>query len=165
MGDAQLALRSGICANVRFPSPRAIVVDAVARASGIDPLEDPWRPKRAAWALAEVIDAHVEADWLSTLRRHLEGAPEPQGRRLGVARRLALLFDRYARHRPGMVAAWAGGVAVDEDGEPLPDDLVWQAQLWNLLRGRPERLPRGTSSRAAPSRWRLRVRPIAEHRA
>jgi exodeoxyribonuclease V gamma subunit len=27
----QLALRSGICANVRFPSPRAIVTDRPAR--------------------------------------------------------------------------------------------------------------------------------------
>src|SRR5258706_9443732 len=132
----QLALRSGICANVRFPSPRAIVTDAVARASGIDPHEDPWQPARAAWSLAEVIDAHVEEDWLATLRRHLEGAPEPQARRLGIARRLAGLFDRYARHRPGMVNAWAEGDAVDEDGHPLPADLVWQSHLWNLLRER-----------------------------
>ena len=132
----QLALRSGICANVRFPSPRAIVTDAVARGTAIDPLEDPWQPARAAWPLAEVIDDHLQEDWLATLRRHLEGAAEPQGRRLGIARRLAVLFDRYARHRPRMVDAWAHGDAVDEDGVALPADLVWQWQLWNLLRER-----------------------------
>jgi exodeoxyribonuclease V gamma subunit len=130
----QLAQRSGICANVRFPSPRAIVTDAVARASGIDPLEDPWHPAHAAWTLAEVIDEHAGEKWLATLQRHLEGAPEPDGRRLGIARRLAALFDRYARHRPGMINAWAAGDLVDEDGSALPDDLVWQARLWGCLR-------------------------------
>jgi exodeoxyribonuclease V gamma subunit len=132
----QLAQRSGICANVRFPSPRAIVTDAVARASGIDPLEDPWHPTRAAWTLAEVIDAHVDEAWLATLRRHLDGAPEPNGRRLGIARRLAALFDRYARHRPQMINAWAAGDMVDEDGGPLPEDLVWEARLWACLQQR-----------------------------
>ncbi len=96
----QLSLRAGICANVRFPSPRAVVVEAVSRASGVDPSEDPWRPGAAGWALADLIAAHVEEPWLATLRRHLERAAEPDGRRLGVARRLATLFDRYARHRP-----------------------------------------------------------------
>jgi exodeoxyribonuclease V gamma subunit len=137
----QLAQRSGICANVRFPSPRAIVTDAVARASGIDPLEDPWHPARAAWTLAEVIDAHAGEEWLATLQRHLAGAPEPDGRRLGIARRLTALFDRYARHRPRMINAWAAGDLVDEDGGPLPDDLVWQARLWGQLQQRVAHVP------------------------
>lgn len=154
----QLALRSGICANVLFPSPRAIVVDAVARASGIDPAEDPWQPSRAAWTLVEVIDAHVDENWLAMLRRHLERAAEPQGRRLGVARRLALLFDRYARHRPGMADAWARGEAVDEDGQRLPDDLVWQAHLWNLLRERLAGVPH-PAARTEAACARLRNEP------
>ena len=31
----------GVCANVEFPSPRRLVGDAIAAASGIDPDEDP----------------------------------------------------------------------------------------------------------------------------
>ena len=154
----QLALRTGICANVRFPSPRAIVTDAVARASGVDPLEDPWQRARVAWPLAEVIDAHIEEDWLRTLRRHLEGAPEPQARRLGVARRLAVLFDRYARHRPRMVTAWAEGNAVDEDGLTLPADLLWQPRLWDLLRGRLADVPH-PAARTEEACTRLRQEP------
>jgi len=132
----QLAVRAGICANVRFPSPREVVADAVARASGIDPQADPWQPARAAWALVEVIDAHLHEEWMATLRRHLDRSPEPQARRLGVARRLARLLHRYAHHRPAMVQAWAQGRLVDDAGRPLPADLVWQAQLWRLLRDR-----------------------------
>jgi exodeoxyribonuclease V gamma subunit len=154
----QLAMRSGVCANVRFPSPRAIVAEAVARASAIDPSEDPWQPARAAWSLAEVIDAQLEEDWLATLRRHLDRAPEPQGRRLGIARRLAVLFDRYARHRPGMIDAWAQGDVVDEDGRPLPVDLAWQARLWNLLRERLSEFPH-PAARIQASCARLRSEP------
>ncbi|HEX5926215.1 MAG TPA: exodeoxyribonuclease V subunit gamma [Baekduia sp.] len=137
----QLAQRSGICANVRFPSPRAIVTDAVARASGIDPDEDPWHPAHAAWTLAEVIDAHAGEEWLATLQRYLDGAPEPYGRHLGIARRLAALFDRYARHRPQMITSWALGDLVDEDGSALPPDLVWQARLWGHLQQRLAHVP------------------------
>jgi exodeoxyribonuclease V gamma subunit len=154
----QLAMRSGVCANVRFPSPRAIVTDAVARASGIDPSEDPWLPARAAWPLVEVFDAHLEEDWFATLRRHLDRAPEPQGRRLGIARRLAVLFDRYARHRPEMIEAWARGAVVDEDGRPLPVDLAWQARLWNLLRERLSEVP-DPAARIQASCARLRSEP------
>ena len=37
----------GVCANVDFPSPRRLVNDAVAAASGIEAGEDPWLPERA----------------------------------------------------------------------------------------------------------------------
>ena len=154
----QLAQRSGICANVRFPSPRAIVTDAVARASDIDPLEDPWHPARAAWTLAEVIDAHAGEAWLATLRRYLNGAPEPYGRHLGVARRLAALFDRYARHRPQMVNLWAAGNLVDEDGSALPPDLVWEARLWGRLQQRLAHAPH-PAERTTAACTRLRDEP------
>ena len=49
--------QDGICANVAFPSPRRVIDDALAAASGIDPDEDPWRPGRAVWPLLEVVDA------------------------------------------------------------------------------------------------------------
>ena len=37
----------GVCANVDFPSPRRLVGDAVATASGIEADADPWLPERA----------------------------------------------------------------------------------------------------------------------
>ena len=42
----------GVCANVEFPSPRRLVRDAVAAASGIEPEEDPWLPERMVWRLS-----------------------------------------------------------------------------------------------------------------
>ena len=129
--------QDGICANVAFPSPRRVIESALAAASGIDPDEDPWGPGRAVWPLLEVVDEHRDEPWLGALHAHLERS---RGR-LGAVRHIAGLFDRYALHRPEMLAGWAAG-----DDAGLPDDARWQAELWRRLRAHlevpspPERL-------------------------
>ena len=45
----------GICANVRFPSPTALIAEVAGLAE-----HDPWAPDAAVWPLLEVID--VAAD-------------------------------------------------------------------------------------------------------
>ena len=109
----------GVCANVVFPSPRRLVGDAVATASGIDADTDPWLPERSVWALLDVLDACLREPWLRGLATHLgatAGSEDPhrQARRFAVVRHLADLFDRYALHRPEMVRAWSAGR--DDDG-------------------------------------------------
>jgi exodeoxyribonuclease V gamma subunit len=111
----------GVCANVEFPTPRRLVGEAVAAASGIDPDADPWLPERAVWPLLEVVDASLGEPWLQTLAGHLRDATG--ARRFTTVRHLADLFDRYGLHRPAMVRAWAAG-----------QDPGWQAQLWRRLR-------------------------------
>jgi len=117
----------GVCANVDFPSPRRLVGDAVAAASGIEPAEDPWLPERAVWPLLEVVDGCLDEPWLGSLSVHLGGSapgdPVRRARRLSSVRHLADLFDRYALHRPAMVRAWSEGL-----------DDAWQAELWRRLR-------------------------------
>ncbi|MEJ7891756.1 MAG: exodeoxyribonuclease V subunit gamma [Solirubrobacteraceae bacterium] len=150
----RLSMRLGVCANVDFPSPHRVVSDAIAAACGVEPDEDPWRPERSAWALLEVVDAHLEEAWLHRLRKYL-GEPTDdvrRSRRLGIVRHLAELFDRYALHRPDMVRGWAEGT-----------DDHWQAELWRRLRARigregpAERLARfrGTVSLELPYRLSL----------
>ena len=129
----------GVCANVEFPSPRRLVGDAVAIASGIDADRDPWLPERAVWPLLRVVDESLAEPWLRPLAMHLgaDGAtadPLRGGRRFSSVRRLADLFDRYALHRPEMVLAWARGEDTDGTGRELPRDGVWQAELWRRLR-------------------------------
>jgi exodeoxyribonuclease V gamma subunit len=131
----------GICAGVLFPSPRRLVTDAVAAASGIDPVDDPWLPERAAWSLLEVVERCVDEPWLATLATYLgrgTAAPDAvrQARRLSVVRHLARLYDLYALHRPAMVEAWAAGRDADSVGNPLPQGSAWQAELWRRQRAR-----------------------------
>jgi exodeoxyribonuclease V gamma subunit len=129
----------GVCANVEFPSPRRLVSDAGATASGIDADADPWLPERAVWALLEVVDGCLGEEWLGNLAAHLGGGggdPARRARRFSMVRLVAELFDRYALHRPEMVRAWARGQDADGQGRTLPADGVWQAELWRRLRER-----------------------------
>src|SRR3954447_22353573 len=57
----------GICANVEFPSPRRLVADAVAAASGIEPDADPWLVEHAVWPLLDVVQACLSEPWLESL--------------------------------------------------------------------------------------------------
>ena len=131
----------GICAGVRFPFPTVLVGDAVASASGIDPLRDPWLPERATWPLLELVEQCIDEPWLERLAVYLGRAggredPVRQTRRLSVVRHLAWLFDRYALHRPEMLDSWAASLDRDSVGLPLPPGGVWQAELWRRLRAR-----------------------------
>jgi exodeoxyribonuclease V gamma subunit len=135
--------RDGVCANVLFPTPHRLLSDAVATASGIEPDADPWLPERLTWALLDVVDASLAEQWLAGLATYLGGA-EPPGdpvrreRRLSIVRHLAGLYDRYALHRPAMLAAWADGRDGDAAGRTLPEGARWQAELWRRLRARVE---------------------------
>ena len=130
----------GICANVDFPSPRRLVGNALAAASGIEPDVDPWLPERIVWSLIGVVEECLAEPWLSTLALHLGGPDDPirQTRRFGSVRHIAELFDRYALHRPEMVAAWNTGDDTDSTGRALPAATRWQAELWRRLRARIE---------------------------
>src|SRR4051794_9918578 len=110
-----------VCANVEFPSPRRLVGDAVAVASGLEPEEDPWPPERMVWPLLDIVDEAVAGPepWAAPLARHLE-----QGtRRFAVVRHVADLFDRYGLYRPELLQRWADG-----------QDEHWQAELYRRLR-------------------------------
>jgi exodeoxyribonuclease V gamma subunit len=122
--------RDGVCANVEFPSPRRLVGDAVAAASGIEPDEDPWLPERAVWPLLELVDDAFG------------------DRRFGIVRHVAELFDRYALHRPELLAAWKAG-----------EGQGWQAALWRRLDERLE-VP-GPAERGEAACARLREEPGA----
>jgi exodeoxyribonuclease V gamma subunit len=135
---AQPGESDGVCANVLFPSPHRLVLDAVATASGIDPEQDPWLRERSIWPLLAVVDECLGEPWLAALTAYL-GAPEDEmrrSRRLSAVRHLAGLYDRYALHRPAMLEAWAAGRDTDAAGGTLPAGAAWQAELWRRLRAR-----------------------------
>jgi exodeoxyribonuclease V gamma subunit len=131
----------GVCANITFPFPGALVSEALALASGADPKADPWLPERAVWPLMEVVAEHFSDRWLAPLAQHIENSVTVQGsKRFSSIRHVADLFDRYAVHRPAMLQAWAG-VTGGGTGDGVPQDdeageASWQPELWRLLRAR-----------------------------
>lgn len=118
----------GVCANVAFPTPRRLVGDAVAAASGVDPLTDPWLPERAVWPLLEVVEASLDELEMQALAAHLGGETR-RARRFTAIRHLAALFDRYSLYRPQLVREWAAGGSGD-----IAPDAAWQAEIWRRLR-------------------------------
>ncbi len=132
----------GVCAGVRFLSPRSLVallLDAER--------DDPWDPDRLVWPLLRVIDESLDEPWANTLALHLghgredEEAQLRQERRYAVARRLAGLFASYAVQRPSLVADWRQGRDSDGAGHPLDPDLHWQPRLWRALVDRVDSSP------------------------
>ncbi|QBS39817.1 exodeoxyribonuclease V subunit gamma [Nocardia sp. CS682] len=133
------ASTDGVAANIQFPSPSGLVATASAAASGVRPEDDPWAGERVVWTLLRVIDAALGEPWCAVLARHL-GARDPSGRdhrigrRYATAAHLAALFDSYAAQRPRLITEWAAGSDTDGAGNPVPDDLLWQPELWRRLR-------------------------------
>ncbi|HEV7864081.1 MAG TPA: exodeoxyribonuclease V subunit gamma, partial [Acidimicrobiia bacterium] len=136
----------GVCANIDFPYPAALVGEAVAAATGVARDADPWVAARSVWPLLDVIDAALGEPWLDPLASYLgatgggseadSGLFGRRARRFGSARHLADLYDRYGVHRPGMLRAWAAKEDVDGAGRALRPPWVWQAELWRRLRDR-----------------------------
>ncbi len=152
----------GVCAGVRFPSPIGLVNEVI---NGPERNNDPWAPDALVWPLLEVIDECAGQEWCRTLGRHLGVGATPderlyrRGRRYAVARRIAGLFDAYATNRSPMLVDWAAQRDSDGAGVGLPDDLLWQAELWRRVRDRidgPD--PVGRRAQAAV---RLRLDPAA----
>lgn len=126
----------GVCANVRFPAVSTLIDEVLALVSPVDAV-DAWRPDRLVWPLLDELDACVPGEsWCLPLTRHLGTGVEDKGRRLGIARKLAGLYDSYAQSRPQMLRDWAAGADEQGDGTELPADLRWQAELWRRLRER-----------------------------
>ncbi len=159
----------GVCANVVFGSPSALVADLLTELLPGTGDADPWDADRLVWPLLEVIDACAGEAWCASLGRHLgvDDADDShrRGRRLGVARHLAGLFASYAAQRPQLIRSWAGGEGSDGAGSPVPADLAWQPRLWRRVRerlGEPspaERLPDAVHLLASePDRTRLPLR-------
>ncbi|MGP4054831.1 exodeoxyribonuclease V subunit gamma [Mycobacterium sp. 4D054] len=119
----------GICAGITFRHPRSLI----AELTGTDE-EDPWSPEAMVWPLLDVIDRCIAEPWCATLATHLghfadgEERSLRQGRRYAVARRLAGLFDSYARQRPQLLIDW-----IDGRTEDLDEDLQWQPELYRAL--------------------------------
>ncbi|MDF3341879.1 exodeoxyribonuclease V subunit gamma [Mycolicibacterium septicum] len=120
----RLSNRLGVCAAVEFRNPRSLIAELTGTAD-----VDPWSADAMAWPLLAVIDDNLDQPWCRPVATHLghfETGDEyelRQGRRYAVARRLAGLFASYARQRPQLLVDWDG----------LPDDLSWQAPLWQAL--------------------------------
>ncbi len=151
----------GVCANVLFPRPQALLDDAVSAVSAEHARAvQSWDPARTLWPLVGLLDDVAEGALgvgdpsFDLLRNHLRlGGVVPSGRRYALARRVAGLLHGYAAARPTLLTDWQQG-----DLAAVPDDLLWQPALWRRLRAELGPSPAELLEEAGA---RLRERPDA----
>lgn len=117
----EIAMRLGVCANVRFPFPNAILADLAAVVLGEIPDPKPFDPGFLTWRVLKQLHGLIDQPAFESLQRYLREGEHP-AKPLQLAHRLASLFDQYLVFRPEMVLAWEEG-----------NDPGWQAQLWRAL--------------------------------
>ncbi len=122
----QVARHNGICANLRFPFPNALVQEITAmvlpetgvHAGGAPLPADPFAPQMLSWKIMAVLPACLPRPAFKQLATYLT-EPGANLKRLQLSSRVADLFDQYQLFRPEMIQHWSQG-----------DDESWQAQLW-----------------------------------
>ena len=130
----------GVCANIRFPSPRRLVRQVLVATPELGSAMEAWEGTALTRTVVSVVDEHLEEPWMWLLSRFIDARGEVtdlgDSRRLRAARKIARLFSRYTRRRPEMVRAWLAGDDLGPDGDPLAEGDRWQPILWRLVRER-----------------------------
>ena len=134
----------GIVANIEFPFPDGLLTRLLGA-----PERDPWALSNLVWVVLDELQQGAGDAALGPAGRVAPGTkrvgsvPQPSsGTWYGRARHLAVLFDRYSRHRPELIRQWATGNDVDGKGHPIARNPrsgaspQWQCELWRRVRAR-----------------------------
>jgi len=152
----QLALRTGIAANLEFPLPAGAIWDLLGCWIEDLPSRSQWDRGPLTWRLFALLGDLASDPELEPLTLYLQGtARELKTYQLG--RRIADLFDQYLVYRPNLVLDWdAGRVQTDQGPAAL-----WQARLW---RGLATRIGNGPGSRHRAALFKDLEEALAEGR-
>jgi exodeoxyribonuclease V gamma subunit len=133
----ELARLNGICANIRFPFPKAFLEEMLCRgASAVAPAV--FDRDAVTFRLMKILPRHLQRPEFEGLNSYLR--QDHQQRNLfQLCRKLADLFDQYAVFRPDMLRRWEEGRIEAEVTHR------WQSRLWCGLVGENPNL--------APPRW------------
>ena len=135
----ELARRHGCAASLRLPFPAGfcrlladtvlpVEADADRFSTGTRADDDPFDREVMTWRIRDLLEGGLwRADPFGPLRRFCEGDAR---QRLGLAARIAGVFDNYLLYRPELLAAWERG----EQRLAHHAHEAWEAALWRRLR-------------------------------
>jgi exodeoxyribonuclease V gamma subunit len=130
----ELARHLGVCANIWFPFPNAVVNRMFQAVFPDLPDESPWDPDVMTWTLIGMVPAWLAKPGFEAVKAYVGESPHPL-KLYQLCQRIASTFDQYLTFRPDMVLDWEKG-----------NENHWQAALWRGLR----------SHHAAPHRAAVR---------
>ncbi len=117
----ELAQRSGICANIKFPFPNAFIHDMIGKVVPDLPKESPYDPKYLTWKIMKILPTFIGTPGFESIKNYLgRGGSDLKGFQL--AERIADLLDQYLLYRPDWIFRWEKG-----------EEEHWQAVLWRAL--------------------------------
>lgn len=124
----EIARHSGICANLHFPFPNALLDMLVERVLPERSKTAPLDADTMTFRMLTLLPELLERAEFALLKHYL--ADDRDGRKcFRLARKIAQIFDQYLIYRPDWIFRWeAGGDAADADER-------WQSQLWQRLVG------------------------------
>lgn len=117
----QIALATGIAANLEFPLPARFIWDLFAGQLGDLPDESLFDRDVMLWRIFDLLPVLAEEREEDEPARYLTGDGDGT-RRYQLAETISDLFDQYLVFRPDLLAAWEQG-----------RDDHWQAVLWRRL--------------------------------
>lgn len=125
---------NGICANVAFPFPNALLETLHARLVGPLPAANPFDARLLTFRILTLLPELLPHPAFDPLRRYLSDDDRPL-KRYQLARKIADVLDQYAVFRPDLLIAW------EADGQGAPSAAQtaeavaaeWQAVLWRRL--------------------------------
>jgi exodeoxyribonuclease V gamma subunit len=120
----ELARHLGVCANIWFPFPNAIVHRLFQTVFPELPDENPWDTDVMTWTLVDVVPGSLGKPGFEEVRTYVGNSPHPL-KLYQLCHRIASTFDQYLTFRPDMLLGWE-----------KEKDHHWQAALWRGLRDR-----------------------------
>lgn len=117
----QLALLSGIAANLEYPLPASFVWNVFLSHLGKDVDNTAYDREPLLWRIFSLLDQLPENEHFQPLNHYLADDPG-RTKRYQLAGSIADTFDQYLVYRPDMLATW------EKEGEHH-----WQAMLWRRL--------------------------------
>ncbi|HEX5554717.1 MAG TPA: exodeoxyribonuclease V subunit gamma, partial [Chitinophagaceae bacterium] len=115
----QMAYRNGIAANMRFVKPNDILYQVYFRLEG--PREQVLAADNLQWVLFTALEDPRFKQRYPRIAGYYKGGDEIK--RLGLAQKIADLFDQYQIYRPEMISEW-------NENSTRDSSLDWQAFLW-----------------------------------
>ncbi|MGD9948409.1 MAG: exodeoxyribonuclease V subunit gamma [Desulfobulbus sp.] len=117
----QLALSTGIAANLHFPLPGRCIWDLFDRLTGENPGEDLFQTPILRWRIFALLPGLLDQPAFAEPASYLEGDSE-RTRLYQLSVKISDAFDQYQVYRPDVLMNWQQGL-----------DNHWQAILWRHL--------------------------------
>ena len=117
----ELALRHGVCANVRYPYPIHFIQNVFKEILPCAPERSPYEPAILTWDIMGLLPSLLDHPGFEILKGYL-GGDLPDLKLFQLSCRIADLFDQYLLFRPDMILRWDRG-----------HHDHWQAVLWREL--------------------------------